>query len=89
MESSASPENVLVVVLDTVRGGSSYVGGRDLTPTLSAEAEAGADFRRAITPAPWTLPAHALIYRGCTHLFDDRRRARIGGPTYRPEHILF
>lgn len=56
--------NVLVVVLDTVRASETYVGGQSITPTLERVAESGTDFRRAITPAPWTLPAHASMYTG-------------------------
>lgn len=56
--------NVLFVVLDTVRADSSYVAGAPFTPTLEALASDGADFRRAISPAAWTLPAHASIYTG-------------------------
>lgn len=57
-------EHVLVVVLDTVRAESTYLGGRDLTPTLERVADGGVSFERAVTPAPWTLPAHASIYTG-------------------------
>lgn len=57
-------EHVLVVVLDTVRAESTFLGGRDLTPTLERVADGGVSFERAVTPAPWTLPAHASIYTG-------------------------
>ncbi|MFB6218759.1 MAG: sulfatase [Halobacteriaceae archaeon] len=57
-------ENALIVVLDTVRASSTSFGGREITPTLDRVAGEGTRFERAITPAPWTLPAHASFYTG-------------------------
>jgi arylsulfatase A-like enzyme len=57
-------QNVLLVVLDTVRARSTFLGGRDLTPTLQKVGESGAQFECAVTPGTWTLPAHASMYTG-------------------------
>lgn len=57
-------KNVLVVVLDTVRAKSTYVANQKLTPQLKQLAEEGASFERAVSPAPWTFPAHASMFTG-------------------------
>ncbi|AKH97500.1 sulfatase [Halanaeroarchaeum sulfurireducens] len=61
-----SPENVLFIVLDTVRKDrlGPYGYGRDTTPNLSAFAEEATVFESAIAPAPWTLPVHASMFTG-------------------------
>ncbi len=58
--------NVLLIILDTVRALdlSAYGYERATTPTLERFARDGVLFRRAISPAPWTLPAHASIFTG-------------------------
>ncbi|QZY00710.1 sulfatase [Halobaculum rubrum] len=64
--SDDSPENVLFVVLDTVRkdrlGPYGYDGGT--TPGLDAFAEEATVFENAVAPAPWTLPVHASLFTG-------------------------
>ncbi len=61
----AGSPNVLLIILDTVRAASlSLWGGRAATPNLDALAAAGVRFDRAISPAPWTLPAHASLFTG-------------------------
>lgn len=64
----ASPNaaNVLLIVLDTVRAQSLGLYGyaRRTTPHLERLAKAGVSFERAITPSPWTLPAHASMFTG-------------------------
>lgn len=57
-------ENVLVVVLDTVRASETCLAGQETTPTLRDTASRGATFERAIAPAAWTLPSHASMYTG-------------------------
>ncbi|MFW5918612.1 MAG: sulfatase [Halanaeroarchaeum sp.] len=61
-----SPENVLFVVLDTVRKDrlEPYGFDRATTPTLSTFAEEATVFDAAIAPAPWTLPVHASMFTG-------------------------
>ncbi|GIW86825.1 MAG: hypothetical protein KatS3mg108_1149 [Isosphaeraceae bacterium] len=62
-----SSENVMLIVLDTVRADhlSLYGYGRPTTPNLDRIARERAivfDFARS--PAPWTLPAHATLFTG-------------------------
>lgn len=59
-----SPDNVVVIVLDTVRARSSYPQNRRLTPTLASVGDRGTTFHRAIAPATWTLPSHASMFTG-------------------------
>ncbi|MFD1598459.1 sulfatase [Halobellus rarus] len=61
-----SPENVLFVVMDTVRKDrlTPYGYDRPTTPNLSAFAEEATVFEQAVAPAPWTLPVHASLFTG-------------------------
>lgn len=63
---SAEAPNVLLLVLDTVRawnlGWHGY--GRETTPLLDRRVAAATTFGRAMTPSPWTLPAHASFFTG-------------------------
>jgi arylsulfatase A-like enzyme len=63
---SPDAPNVLLIVLDTVRAQSLGLYGyqRPTTPFLEQFAKSGARFDRAISPAPWTLPAHASMFTG-------------------------
>lgn len=65
-DTSSSPPNVLLVVLDTVRADA--VGGtfnqRPVTPHFDRIAAEGARFENAYATAPWTLPSHATIFTG-------------------------
>ena len=58
--------DILLLVLDTVRADrlSCYGYGRPTTPHLDAFAEGGTLFERAISPAQWTIPAHASLFTG-------------------------
>ena len=58
--------NVLLLVLDTVRSFdlSLYGYPRETTPRITAWAREGVVFDRAISAAPWTLPAHAAMFTG-------------------------
>jgi hypothetical protein len=58
--------NVLLVILDTVRGISTSLGGHErlTTPGLQALAGEGAHFERALAPSSWTLPSHASLLTG-------------------------
>jgi arylsulfatase A-like enzyme len=61
-------ENVLFVVLDTVRKDrlTPYGASRDTSPGLAALADdpATTTFEEAVAPAPWTLPVHASLFTG-------------------------
>lgn len=58
--------NVLLLVLDTVRGLEMGLAGyeRPTTPNIDRYASRGVVFDRAIAPAPWTLPTHASLFTG-------------------------
>lgn len=58
--------NVLLVVLDTTSAAhlSTYGYPRPTSPGLDALARRSLVYRRAVSPAPWTLPAHASIFSG-------------------------
>jgi arylsulfatase A-like enzyme len=58
--------NVLLIILDTVRGENLSVYGYDrpTTPFLERVAAEGTRFDRAMATAPWTLPSHASMFTG-------------------------
>lgn len=58
--------NVVLVVLDTVRGDFTTAAGGtdDLTPNLRRLAERGTVFTRVRANAPWTVPSHASLFTG-------------------------
>jgi arylsulfatase A-like enzyme len=58
--------NVLLIILDTVRGLSMSVYGyqRPTTPELERLASRGVVFERAVATAPWTGPSHAGMLTG-------------------------
>ena len=64
--STESPENVLFVVMDTVRKDrlTPYGYDRPTTPHLADFAEEATVFEQAVAPAPWTLPVHASLFTG-------------------------
>ncbi|WP_253736595.1 sulfatase [Halohasta salina] len=70
--------NVVLVVMDTARGVDTVPADADVTPTLASLADAGTEFTRAYTSAPWTLPAHASLFTG---LYTAAHGAH-GGHTY-------
>ena len=55
-----------LVVMDTVGAAATSLHGHDLptTPHLEALADRGLWFETALSPAPWTLPAHAAMFTG-------------------------
>jgi arylsulfatase A-like enzyme len=63
---SASRPNVLWLVLDTVAAEhlSLYGFHRNTSPNLERFASRGISFDLAISPAPWTTPAHASMFTG-------------------------
>jgi arylsulfatase A-like enzyme len=62
----ADRPNVLLLVLDTVRGMSLNLYGypHATTPQIKKVAERGARFDYAVAAAPWTLPSHGSIFSG-------------------------
>jgi arylsulfatase A-like enzyme len=63
----AGTENVLLIVLDTVRADRLSVYGHDrkTTPNLERFAARGVRFDKAYATAPWTAPSHASMFTGC------------------------
>ena len=59
-------QNIVVVVLDTVRLDYTGPGGTGdaLTPALDGLAAEGTVFTRAWSNAPWTVPSHASMFSG-------------------------
>jgi len=62
----AERPSVLLVVLDTTSTGhlSLYGYEKPTSPRLEALAARSLVFRRAVSPAPWTVPAHGSIFSG-------------------------
>ena len=58
--------NVLIVMLDTVRADalSCLDPVRGQSPNLDALAGEGILFRKAVSPAPWTVPSHGSLFTG-------------------------
>lgn len=63
---SVDAPNVVFIVLDTVRAKSMslYGHGQPTTPNLEQWAKKGVVFDRAVSPAPFTLTAHASMFTG-------------------------
>jgi arylsulfatase A-like enzyme/Flp pilus assembly protein TadD len=82
----ATPRNVLLITLDTVRadrlGSYGYASAR--TPRLDALARSGARFENAFTVTPLTLPAHASLMTG---LFPGEHGVRDNGGFYLEDRI--
>lgn len=62
----AGAPNVLLIILDTVRGDElgSYGYGRPTTPALDTFASKGTLFETAIATSSWSLPSHGSIFTG-------------------------
>lgn len=62
----AGAPNVLLIILDTVRGSDLSLHGytRQTSPQLDQFAAQGTVFETAIAAAPWTLPSHASMFTG-------------------------
>jgi arylsulfatase A-like enzyme len=66
MPNSPTRPDVYVIVLDTTRAQnlSCYGHSRQTTPALDAFAADAVLYERAISPSPWTVPAHASLFTG-------------------------
>lgn len=66
VETGANRTSVLLIVLDTLRADRLGCYGYPLptSPNIDALAEESVRFTRAISTAPWTLPAHASLFTG-------------------------
>jgi len=78
----ADAPNVLLIILDTVRGANLSLYGypRPTTPALERWGAAGVTFDRALATAPWTLPSHGTLFTG-------RLGSELGGDWLRPVRI--
>jgi arylsulfatase A-like enzyme len=58
--------DVYIIVLDTTRARnlSCYGHRRETTPLIDAFAADATLYQRAISPSPWTVPAHASLFTG-------------------------
>lgn len=65
-DTDVAAQNVVFVVMDTVRKSHLSVYGydRETTPQLDRFAEEATVFEQAVAPAPWTLPVHASLFTG-------------------------
>jgi arylsulfatase A-like enzyme len=63
---SHRPPNIVVLVLDSLRARqmSCYGYERRTTPSLDSFARHGVLFKRAFSPATWTVPSHASLLTG-------------------------
>jgi membrane-anchored protein YejM (alkaline phosphatase superfamily) len=82
----AKRSNVVLIVIDTLRGDLLLKGGMVRTPNLDALAADGAVFQRAIAQAPITLPSHASLFSART---PDETGVLNNGQRIDPELPLF
>ena len=77
------PKSVVLIVLDTVRADHLGVYGysRETTPHLDAFAARSMVYRRAMSSAPWTLPAHASLFTGRPSSMHGAHLNDAGQPT--------
>jgi arylsulfatase A-like enzyme len=73
MKKAQIKPDIMLIVLDTLRADrlSCYRYSRETSPHIDAFAAESTLFERAISPAQWTIPAHASIFTGeypTTHL---------------------
>lgn len=59
-----SRPNVVVTVVDTVRGRDTVPASSSPMSTLGDIAASGTEFTNAFSAAPWTLPSHASLFTG-------------------------
>lgn len=86
LDGQTSP-NVVLFTLDTTRADHlGAYGYQDIkTPTIDALAQGGVLFRRAISPAPITLPSHSSIMTG---LYPPSHGVRDNGTFVLPEEMM-
>jgi arylsulfatase A-like enzyme len=78
----AGAPNVLLIILDTVRGANLSLYGypRPTTPALERWGREGVIFDRALATAPWTLPSHGTLFTG-------RLGSELGGDWLTPVRV--
>lgn len=85
VETAPSRPNILLIVMDATRAKnlSCYGYQRTTTPNLERFAERCLVYEAAISPAGWSLPAHASIFTG---LYPSRHGAHERHKYLPPEH---
>ena len=65
MDKQRQPD-IMLIILDTLRADrlSCYGYSRETTPHIDRFAQTGVLYERAISPAQWTIPAHASLFTG-------------------------
>jgi arylsulfatase A-like enzyme len=85
MDTQTRPD-IILIVLDTLRADrlSCYGYPRETSPHIDAFAAESTLFERAISPAQWTIPAHASLFTGeyptthlTTQIYDRHSRDQI------------
>jgi len=79
MQNSTEPKHVIFLVLDTHRYDrlGCYGYGRGTSPNIDSFARTATLYEHAISPAQWTIPAHASMFTGeypTTHLTNQSRQ---------------
>jgi arylsulfatase A-like enzyme len=86
MKKTQTKPDIILIVLDTLRADrlSCYGYSRETSPYIDAFAAESTLFERAISPAQWTIPAHASIFTGeyptthlTTQIYDRHNREQI------------
>lgn len=86
MKKAQPKPDIILIVLDTLRADrlSCYGYSRETSPHIDAFAKDGVVFERAISPAQWTIPAHASLFTGeypsthlTTQIYDKHSRDQI------------
>jgi len=74
---SPSYPNIIMIVMDAVRADSlsCYQRNKKTTPHIDRMAKEGTVFSKALSPSPWTLPAHASLFTG---LYPSQHKAGWG-----------
>ena len=67
-------KNVILIVVDTMRADRASLYGyeRETTPRISAWAERGAVFERALAPSSWTVPSMGMLLTGQYRVVDGK-----------------
>ena len=74
-------ENVILIVVDTLRAGRTSLHGyeRETTPRIAEWAEGGTVFDRAQAPSSWTVPSMAMLLTGRYRVGGGRSLTKEGG----------
>jgi arylsulfatase A-like enzyme len=81
---SAGSQNVVVIVLDTLRADhlSAYGYEKPTSPNIAEIAKHGVLFENAISPSSWTLPSHASLLSGRYSYEHGATNVKAGGVAF-------